>query len=65
MNQGPTFANVASQGAKANQTSGPKKTLKKNFLHPPPPLEGQYPDNLIIKIRQVNGVTFKGSLQYK
>ena len=64
--EGQTFVNVASQRAGPNQTArstGTKKTLERMLRTAP--LDGQFRDNIIVEIRQVNGVPFKGSLHYK
>ena len=67
-----TFAQVAAQGPGAAQAQaqasgqippGGKKTLERMFRTAPP--DGPNRDNIIIEIRQVNGVPFKGSLHYK
>ena len=70
-NARPTFASMAAQGTRRpsiNQDARstgeqPRKTLDRIFKTAPP--DGPMRDNIIIEIRQVNGVPFKGSLHYK
>ena len=64
----PTFASMAAQGSSTNQDvrneraeSG--RVLERIFKTAPP--DGPLRDNIVIEIRQVNGVPFKGSLHYK
>ena len=64
----PTFANIAAHGSNSNQetrstTEQPRKVLERIFKTAPP--DGPLRDNIVIEIRQVNGVPFKGSLHYK
>ena len=68
----PTFASMAAQGsqrtrssqdARSTEQQQPKKVLDRIFKTAPP--DGPMRDNIIIEIRQVNGVPFKGSLHYK
>ena len=68
-----TFASVVSQSGggsggpresqDARQGEKEKKTLARMFKTAPP--DGPFRDNIIVEIRQVNGVPFKGSLHYK
>ena len=68
-----TFASVVSQSGGGPGGSGEsqderhgekvKKTLARMFKTAPP--DGPFRDNIIVEIRQVNGVPFKGSLHYK
>ena len=67
--QRPSFAEVAAQSTGQDQdnitqqTRGGKKTLERMFKTAPP--DGPLRDLIIVEIRQVNGVPFKGSLHYK
>ena len=63
----PTFAEVTSQSAgqsqDSRQTRGARKSLQPMFKTAPP--DGPLRDYIVVEIRQVNGVPFKGSLHYK
>ena len=63
--QQPSFAEVTAQstGQDTRQTGGAKKTLDRMFKTAPP--DGPLRDLIIVEIRQVNGIPFKGSLHYK
>jgi hypothetical protein len=67
--QQPSFAEVTAQNTSqgnsqdTRQTGGAKKTLERMFRTAPP--DGPHRDLIIVEIRQVNGVPFKGSLHYK
>ena len=52
-----------STGRQQTSQAREKKTLERKFVTPPP--EGGFRDQLVVEIRNVNGVPFKGSLHFK
>ena len=62
-----SFANIKAQGTSHSNemppAGGQKKVLERMFKTAP--LDGHMRDNIIVEIRNVNRVPFKGSLHYK